>query len=352
MLYRKISILIENHLASHTDSILLIYGARQIGKTFIIREVGKKLFKNFVEINMIEDANGPELFKNVTTVDDTLVFIDEIQEYPELITLLKFLRTKGRYTYIASGSLLGVHLNGVSSIPMGSIMKVQMFPLDFEEFLIANNVGIEAIEEQKKLFEKELSPTPEEHSFFLDVFHKYLLTGGLPDAVNEYLRSRNIHKIRAIQNETREFYAMDAAKYDKENKLKVERLYNTIPSFMENKKKRLIVRKIEEKKGKTFSDYASELLYVVNSGIALEVDAISNPSYPLAESETKSLLKLYMNDPGILSSIFYGDNIKAILNDEKSINLGAIYETAVACQLRANGYDLFYYDNKRVKLIS
>lgn len=225
-------------------------------------------------------------------------------------------------------------------------MKVQMFPLDFEEFLIANNVGIEAIEEQKKLFEKELSPTPEEHSFFLDLFRKYLLTGGLPDAINEYLRSRNIHKIRAIQNETREFYAMDAAKYDKENKLKVERLYNTIPSFMENKKKRLIVRRIEEKKGKTFSDYASELLYVVNSGIALEVDAISNPSYPLAESETKSLLKLYMNDPGILSSIFYGDNIKAILNDEKSINLGAIYETAVACQLRANGYDLFYYDNK------
>ena len=364
MLYRKISNLIENHLASHTDSILLIYGARQIGKTFIIREVGKKLFKNFVEINMIEDANGPGLFKNVTTVDDfllhlsmvaggklgdhddTLVFIDEIQEYPELITLLKFLRTKGRYTYIASGSLLGVHLNGVSSIPMGSIMKVQMFPLDFEEFLLANNVGREAIEEQKKLFENELSPTPEEHSFFLDLFRKYLLTGGLPDAINEYLRSRNIHKIRAIQNETREFYAMDAAKYDKKNKLKVERLYNTIPSFMENKKKRLIVRKIEEKKGKTFSDYASELLYVVNSGIALEVDAISNPSYPLAESETKSLLKLYMNDPGILSSIFYGDNIKAILNDEKSINLGAIYETAVACQLRANGYDLFYYDNK------
>ena len=205
MLYRKISNLIENHLTSKTDSILLIYGARQVGKTFIIREVGKKLFKNFVEINMIEDANGPELFKNVTTVDDfllhlsmvagselgdhddTLVFIDEIQEYPELITLLKFLRTKGRYTYIASGSLLGIHLNGVSSIPMGSIMKVQMFPLDFEEFLLANNVGREAIEEQKKLFENELSPTPEEHSFFLDLFRKYLLTGGLPDAVNEYL---------------------------------------------------------------------------------------------------------------------------------------------------------------------
>lgn len=364
MLYRKISKVIEDHLKSKNDSIMLIDGARQVGKTFIIREVGKKLYKNFVEINMIEDNEGAGLFRNVTKVDDfllrlsivageklgdhddTLIFIDEIQQYPALITLLKFLRTDGRYTYIASGSLLGVQMNFISSIPMGSIKQVHMYPLDFEEFLIANGVGKEALEEQKRLFDNEISPDAETHTFFLDLFRKYLLTGGLPDAINEYLKSRNIHKIRAIQDETRAFYAMDAARYDKENKLKVERLFNVIPSTMENKKKRLIVIRIEEKRGKTFSDYSDELTYVVNSGIALEVDAISNPSYPLAETETKSLLKLYMNDPGILSSIFYGDNIKAILDDENSINLGAIYETAVACQLKANGFKLFYYDNK------
>ena len=327
MLYRKISKVIEDHLKSKNDSIMLIDGARQVGKTFIIREVGKKLFKNFVEINMIEDNEGAGLFRNVTKVDDfllrlsivageklgdhddTLIFIDEIQQYPALITLLKFLRTDGRYTYIASGSLLGVQMNFISSIPMGSIKQVHMYPLDFEEFLIANGVGKEALEEQKRLFDNEISPDAETHTFFLDLFRKYLLTGGLPDAINEYLRSRNIHKIRAIQDETRAFYAMDAARYDKENKLKVERLFNVIPSTMENKKTRLIVRRIENKRGNTFSDYSDELTYVVNSGIALEVDAISNPSYPLAETETKSLLKLYMNDPGILSSIFYGDNI-------------------------------------------
>ena len=364
MLYRKIASIIEGHLKSNDDSIMLVYGARQVGKSFIIREVGKKLYKNFIEINMIEDNEGPCIFKNVTKVDDfllrlsmvageklgdhddTLIFIDEIQQYPALITLLKFLRTDGRYRYIASGSLLGVQLNYVSSIPMGSIKRIQMYPLDFEEFLIANGVGQDAIDEQRRLFENEESPSEVSHLFFLDLFRKYLLSGGLPDAINEYLRSRNIHRIRLIQNETRSFYAMDAAKYDKENKLKVERLYNAIPSAMENKKKRLIIRSIEGKKGKTYSDYSSELAYVVNAGIALEVDAISNPSYPLTESETKSLLKVYMNDPGILSSIFYGDNIKAILDDENSINLGAIYETAVACQLKANGYNLFYYDNK------
>ena len=364
MLYRKIAKTIEAHLTSKNDSIMLVYGARQVGKSFIIREVGKRLYKNFIEINMIEDFEGPSIFKNVTKVDDfllrlsmiagdklgehddTLVFIDEIQQYPALITLLKFLRLDGRYTYIASGSLLGLQLNLVSSIPMGSIKLVQMYPMDFEEFLVANGVGKEAIDNQRCLFEKEISPEKETHLFFLDLFRKYLLTGGLPEAINEYLRSRNIHKIRAIQNETRSFYAMDAAKYDKENKLKVERLYNTIPSTMENKKKRLVIRSIEGKKGKTYSDYSSELAYVINAGISLEVNAISNPSYPLSETETKSLLKLYMNDPGILSSIFYGDNIMAILDDENSINLGAIYETAVACQLKANGFNLFYYDNK------
>ena len=176
MLYRKISKVIEDHLKSKNDSIMLIDGARQVGKTFIIREVGKKLFKNFVEINMIEDNEGAGLFRNVTKVDDfllrlsivageklgdhddTLIFIDEIQQYPALITLLKFLRTDGRYTYIASGSLLGVQLNFISSIPMGSIKQVHMYPLDFEEFLIANGVGKEALEEQKRLFDNEISP--------------------------------------------------------------------------------------------------------------------------------------------------------------------------------------------------
>lgn len=164
MLFRKIEETIIEHFKSGTQKVLLIDGARQVGKTFIVREVGKKLFKNFVEINMVEDFLGAKIFASVNSVEDfylklsmvagrnlsnkedTLVFLDEIQQYPNLLTLLKFLSQDGRYSYIASGSLLGVTLAETSSIPIGSIRKIRMFPLDFEEFLIANKVGVQAIE--------------------------------------------------------------------------------------------------------------------------------------------------------------------------------------------------------------
>ena len=169
MLYRKISSLIEEHLKSDTSKILLIDGARQVGKTYIVRHVGKKLFENFIEINMIEDMLSDRLFAEVRTVEDfylqismlagdkmqekanTLIFIDEIQAYPHLLTLLKFLAQDGKFTFIASGSLLGVTLSKTSSIPMGSIRKVRMFPLDFEEFLYANGMNGFAISCVKNL---------------------------------------------------------------------------------------------------------------------------------------------------------------------------------------------------------
>ena len=294
MLFRKIESLIEDHLQSDSKKILLIDGARQVGKTYIIRHVGHKLFENFIEINMVEDSIGPRLFAETKTVEDfylqvsmlegskmkqkdnTLIFIDEIQAYPHLLTLLKFLSQDDRFTYIASGSLLGVTLSQTTSIPMGSIRKVRMFPLDFEEFL----------------------------------------------------------------------YAADASKYDEERKLKIRRIYDLIPSNMENKKKRVVAQSIEDKKGKTFADYQDEFEYLISAGIALNVQAISNPVFPLVESTGKNLLKLYLNDVGILTGILYGNNIRAVLDDEASINLGSVYESVVASELIAHGYELFYYDNR------
>ena len=119
-----------------------------------------------------------------------------------------------------------------------------------------------------------------------------------------------------------------------------------IPSNMENKKKRLVAKNIEQKKGKTFQDYQDEFEYLISAGIALNVQAISNPSFPLIESCGKNLLKLYLNDVGILTGILYGSNIRAVLEDERSINLGSVYETVVASELIAHGHKLFYYDNR------
>lgn len=364
MLYRKIEVLIKEHLRTDSKRILLIDGARQVGKTFIIRYVGQQLFENFIEINMAEDSLGDQLFAKVKTVEDfylqvsmiagrkmdkkenTLIFIDEIQAYPHLLTMLKFLAQDDRFTYIASGSLLGVTLSHTPSIPMGSIRKVRMFPLDFEEFLYANGMNQFVIDSLHSKFEKRESLDENLHNKMMDFFRKYLLVGGLPDAVNAYLETQNIQRVRDIQSEIHEYYAADASRYDQERKLKIRRIYDLIPSNMENKKKRIVAKRIEEKKGKTFSDYQDEFEYLISAGIVLNVQAISDPHFPLIESQDKNLLKLYLNDVGILSGILYGNNIRAILDDNCSINLGSVYESVVASELIAHGYKLFYYDNR------
>jgi len=367
MLYRKITSYIEDYLKSDTDKILILEGARQIGKSFSVREVGDRLFPNFVEINFVEDDEGEQLFKNIHKKEDffltlsmiagdkldkrdnTLIFLDEIQHYPQYLTMLKFLREDGRYRYIASGSLLGIALQDTTSIPVGSIIRKEMFQLDFEEFLIANGFGTDAIAMLRHAYENHQSLSEEHHNHVLDLFRKYLLVGGLPDAVNTYLATHNIVRVREVQEGIRSLYADDASKYEKEHskKLLVRRIYEMIPSQMENKKKRIVAQEIRGKEGDRFSQYQEEFEYLVSSGIALSVHAISNPRFPLSESLQKNLLKLYLNDVGLLTGLLYHNNIRPILDDVRSINLGSVYESVIAQELRAHGHKLFYYDNRK-----
>lgn len=364
MLYRKIEHAIYEAIIDKQDKVLIVSGARQVGKSYIIRKVGKKLFKNFIEINLIEDFDGPRVFANVKTTDDfyfalgiaagdklgdssdTLVFLDEIQEYPHLLTMLKFLRQEGKYRYVASGSLLGVTLKQSTSIPIGSIEILRMYPLDFEEFLIANGVGKSSIDEMRKKFHRKESLSDGAHEKIMSLFKRYLLVGGLPEAVNIYLDSHNMVRVRKIQRVIHDLYTTDASQYDQEHKLKIERIYDLIPSNLENKKKRLVYKDIEDKQGKRASDYEEEMEYLISSGISLEVKAISNPLFPLKESEHKNLLKLYLNDVGLLTSILYRNNVMAVLDDEASVNLGSVYECVVATELAAHDISLFYYDNR------
>lgn len=367
MLYRKITSYIEDYLKSDTNKILILEGARQIGKSFSVREVGARLFPNFIEINFVEDDEGEQLFKNIhkkedfyltlsmiagdklDKCDNTLVFLDEIQHYPQYLTMLKFLREDGRYRYIACGSLLGIALQDTTSIPVGSIIRKEMFQLDFEEFLIANGFGTDAIAMLRHAYEKHQSLSDERHNHVLDLFRRYLLVGGLPDAVNTYLTTHNIVRVREVQEGIRSLYADDASKYEKEHskKLLVRRIYEMIPSQMENKKKRIVAQEIRGKEGDRFSQYQEEFEYLVFSGIALSVHAISNPRFPLSESLQKNLLKLYLNDVGLLTGLLYHNNIRPILDDVRSINLGSVYESVVAQELRAHGHKLFYYDNRK-----
>lgn len=365
MLERKFTQYLEQFLTDESNKILLVNGARQIGKSYLVRYVGKRLFKHFVEINLKEDKEGDQVFANVKTTNDlymrlgnyyskplgnksdTLVFLDEIQSYPHLMTMLKFLNQEGKYRYIASGSQLGVALSETPSVPIGSITVEQMFPLDFEEFLWATGISKEWIEHIRSAFEREESLDESTHDLLLKRFQYYLLIGGLPEAINKYLADRNIIRVRAVHRDIHELYRIDASQYDEEHRLIIRRIYDMIPSNLENKKKRVVYNKIENKTGKHFSDYADEFEYLTNSGVALEVLAISNPRFPLAESEQKRLLKLYLNDVGLLTNLLYGVNVNAVLQDIKSINLGTVYESVVAQELAAHQFKLHYYDNKR-----
>lgn len=277
MLYRKITSYLEDYLKSDSDKILILEGARQVGKSFSIREVGSRLYPNYVEINFVEDDEGKQLFKNIhkkedfyltlsmvagdklSSRDDTLVFLDEVQHYPQFLTMLKFLREDGRYRYIASGSLLGITLHDTTSIPVGSIIRKEMFQLDFEEFLIANGFGAEGIDRLRQSYMNRQSIAEQHHNHVLDLFHRYLLVGGLPDAVNTYLNTHNIMKVREVQEGIRKLYAADAAKYEKEHtkKLLIRRIYEMIPSQMENKKKRIVAQEIRGKEGDRFAHYRS-----------------------------------------------------------------------------------------------
>ena len=367
MLYRKITSYIEDYLRSDSDKILILQGARQIGKSFSIREVGTRLYSNYVEINFVEDDEGEQLFKNIHKKEDfyltlsmvagdklshrndTLIFLDEIQHYPQYLTMLKFLREDNRFRYIASGSLLGITLQDTTSIPVGSITVKEMFQLDFEEFLIANGVGADAIASLRHSYNNRQSLSEEYHNYVLDLFKRYLLVGGLPDAVNTYLNTHNIVKVREVQDDIRSLYGSDASKYEKEHskKLLIRRIYEMIPSQMENKKKRVVAQDIRGKKGDRFDQYKEEFEYLISSGISLSVHAISNPHFPLSESLQKNLLKLYLNDVGLLTGLLYRNNIRPVLDDVCSINLGSVYESVVAQELRAHGHKLFYYDNRK-----
>lgn len=367
MLYRKIEKDIEGYLRAEDDRIMILEGARQIGKSFIIREVGKKLYDNFIEINFAEDDEGPKIFKGIGTTEgfyftlssvygekldryeNTLIFLDEIQHYPQYLTLLKFFREDRRFRFIASGSLLGITLRETTSIPVGSIIRKNMYQLDFEEFLIANGFGQEALNTLRtKLMNRE-SLDESLHDYIMNLFRRYLLVGGLPAAVNEYLDSHNIVKVRNVQENIRSLYEVDATKYEKDSNktLLIRRIYNMIPSQLENKKKRIIIKDIQNKIGDRFDNYLEEFEYLISSGTALEVNAISNPKYPLAESAHKNLMKLYLNDVGLLTMLLYKNSIRPVISDEDSVNLGSVYESVVAQELKAHGHKLFYYDNKQ-----
>lgn len=364
-MYRKISKYIEDYLTHDYNKILCIDGARQVGKTYIIRELCKKYFKNFIELNISNDKIGDKIFANVGTINEfyiqvsalagekmdtkenTIIFIDEIQEYPQLLTLLKPLNDDDKYRYICSGSSLGISLSNTTLIPMGSIVEKKMYPMDFEEFLLANSFGEIALNYLKECFINKKSPELSIHNKVLNLFKMYLIVGGMPEAIKIFVESKNIFRVKEAQQNIQNYYGADASKYDKEHKLKIKRIYDMVPSNIENKVKRIQYKKIENIDDVRYTKYIDEFDYLISSGIVLDAKAITEPKFPLIQSSSKNLIKLYMNDVGIFTNVLYQTNINAVLED-KGVNLGAVYETVVAQELICHNHKLYYYDRKKI----
>lgn len=360
MLTRTVDrILIDHFKISKTA--LLIEGARQIGKTFSIRQFGKK-FKTYIEINFIEQPVAISLFKDLSNTKDllarlslftkqklikrdTLIFFDEVQICPEVITYIKFLVDEGSYNYILSGSLLGIEINDLRSVPVGYLTIKRMFPLTFREFALNLGLNSSILENLETSF-KEKKPVDDFiHKKMMELFRVYLVVGGMPAAVNRYIETNNLNEVIDIQYQIVNLYKKDITQYDKNNKLAIAQIFELIAPQLNSQNKRFIIKDI--KSGVKFDRYENSFLWLKDAGFALPVYNVETPKIPLKLSKSRSLFKLFMSDVGLLASEYsQGIQLKIISGDDK-LNYGAIFENYIAQELTACEHDLYYYNNKK-----
>ncbi|MBQ9438479.1 MAG: ATP-binding protein [Lachnospiraceae bacterium] len=361
MIKRKIKKRIQDFYKKNKKA-LLITGARQVGKTYIIRKIGKADYESFIEINFLENHSALSLFENAKNSSDillrisaitdkplipkkTLIFFDEVQECKELVTAIKFLVDEGSYHYILSGSLLGVDLKDIRSVPVGYMDIFEMFPLDFEEFVLANGVSERIIENLKKSYESHVLVDEIVHDKMTDLFRLYLIVGGMPSVVARYLDTNNLQDVVQEQRAILELYRKDIAKYDPENKLYLEDVFNLIPSELNNRNKRFILKNLNE--NFKFSRYQNSFLWLKNAGVALPAFCVAEPSVPLMLNKSTNLFKLFLSDVGLLAAMYMDGIQLKLLNREKDINFGSVYENAAAQELKAHGYELYYFNSKK-----
>jgi len=343
---------------------LLVTGARQIGKTYIIREFAKTHYENFVEINLIENSaacesisaakSSTDLFTRITVEagaemipGKTLIFIDEVQEAKEVVTYIKFLVERNDYDYILSGSMLGVELKNIRSVPVGYMQTIEMFPLDFEEFCWAKGLNTSVIDMVFEHFKKRTTVEDFVHERLLSLFHQYLIVGGLPEPVARYCDTDNIQEVRSVQKEIIALYRQDITRYCKdEDAVAVKRIFDLIPSELNQQNKRFIIKNINGTA--KFERNENRFLWLVDANVALAAYNIDEPRHPLLLSKKENFFKLFLADVGLLTGLCNMDVVREVLNNRVAVNYGSLYENVVAQELAAHGHKLFYFNNKGV----
>ena len=365
MIKRKKENEMQNYLLNNKRA-LLVTGARQVGKTFTIRKVGKACFEHFVEVNFVERPEALKLFEEAEGTQDlllrlsaftnrklvpgkTLIFFDEVQECKEMVTAVKFLVEEGSYKYVMSGSLLGVELNDLRSVPVGYLDEMEMYSLDLEEFANALGISDDVIAHLRECFEQRKPVDAFIHGRMLDLVRHYLLIGGMPAVVQKYLDTNNLKSVLEQQRGIIRTYKRDITKYDAGHKLQIEEIYDLIPAELNAKNKRFTLKELGEKA--RYARYEGGLLWLNDAGVAIPTYNVEEPKVPLLLNKQRNLFKLFLNDVGLLAAM-YGDNIQLrLLSGDNYINYGAVYENFVAQELNAhgfaNGHGLYYFNSKK-----
>lgn len=364
MLKRKAYDSIAKWKASPSKKALLVTGARQIGKTFLIRQFGSDNYSNVVEFNFILDVEAQSVFKAPRTPEEilmslsllsgkkmvpgeTLIFFDEIQEAPEVVTAIKGLVEDGRYDFILSGSLLGVELGNIRSNPVGFVSTLTMYPLDFEEFCWARNVEVSVFDYLSECLRTKQQVAEPIHKQMMTLFRQYMVVGGMPDAVNTFCETENLALVRQAQEAIKDWYRTDISKYcPTSEKLKAKEAFDLVPSELNNPNKRFILKQLNE--NARFRNYEDAFLWLAYANVALPTYNVTEPASPLLASKTRNLFKLFYSDTGILTSAYSEKAAFCLLSGNQEVNHGSTFENAVAQELVAHGFSLYYFNSKKL----
>ena len=343
---------------------LLVKGARQVGKTHLIRSVLHELDCDYLEINLIETPSAVSLLEQAETIEDltlglsaitekvlvkgkSIIFIDEVQKYPDMVTKIKFFVDEGSFRYILSGSLLGVELTGLESAPVGYMSVLEMYPLSFSEFLQVARIDTAVTDHLRQSFLNRIPVLEAVHEKMLKLFTRYLLVGGMPEAVVAYAETGNLNRVAAVHHDIYELYKMDFSQYESvDKKLLLENAYDLIPAELLKQNRRFIVTDL--KKGLHFERVESTFLWLYKAGVAIPAFNATEPRIPLKLNEKQSLFKLYLSDVGMLTSLYGMNTKRMLLGNEPGLNAGGIYENAVAQELHSKGFPLYYYNSNRL----
>ena len=362
-MYRKDSVTIVEWI-KNSNKALLVTGARQIGKTWLIRDVIDRSGYTKFEVNFIDQPDMIEYLNAQMSAEEfliklkmimpqnckpheTIVFFDEIQKCPEIVTKIKFLVDEGSFKYVMSGSLLGVELKGIASAPVGYLSVLRMYPMDFEEFMVANDVSQLTLDMLKEKFETN-SPIDEViHQKLLYMFFVYLIVGGMPDAVKTYIALKDIREVDKVQRDIVTLYKEDFSQYELEDKkLKIKSIYDIIPAELNKQNKKFVFTMLD--KELKFDRYENSFLWLKDAGVALPVYNVDAPVIPLMASKSSNVFRLFSSDIGLLTSAYPAETKIELINKNGEVNNGAHFENAVVQQLVANGFEPYFCKKKNI----